>query len=373
MSEIREIRGIHRRANLLAQEAYVAKLKGDLGAAQILYSQAYEQAKEVAEFYHDRYHAEPTRSVVLKNAAYYAKELELFREAERYAAMALAGRDVPEDVLDDLRHLLEDINLFRHAESKYSFLDSTEIQFSLTGNSVGYGMVKSKDFIQRYKILESIVQRTAERKQGKPYRIKGKINSAVSELVEAYLAVPRENSFAIKIRFGSPVDGNISLFPDNFPAQVVDDIMDNINLVNDERTEELQAKIGDENYYQNFISLISTLAPDGNNIKAVGLTAIRLGELRTLCLEKPGKEVRELLPSIEENGDGEVKQAVGTLRMGDAASNSIRIETETGKIKINVSDGLTDLVKIFFDESVKVVYSEVSNKKNILINLEPIR
>lgn len=105
----RQLRSTHRQANLLAQEAWMAKEKGQFERAQDLYQKAYLLEKEVAQSYLDLPDAEPTRSIILKSAAVLAKECGLLREAEQWVGHALSGNPA-EEIAVELRALFKEIN-----------------------------------------------------------------------------------------------------------------------------------------------------------------------------------------------------------------------------------------------------------------------
>lgn len=103
MSQIREL---HNRAMELADEGDAAKQRGDLSQARESYHQAYlleaQAAKLVAE------NEEPTRSVLLRSAAWLAINCDEIREAERLAALGLVGNPPPE-IAEELREVLEKV------------------------------------------------------------------------------------------------------------------------------------------------------------------------------------------------------------------------------------------------------------------------
>lgn len=80
----RQLRSTHRQANLLAQEAWMAKEKGQFNRSLDLYQKAYQLEKEVAQGYLELLDAEPTRSIILRSAAVLAKECGELREAEKW-------------------------------------------------------------------------------------------------------------------------------------------------------------------------------------------------------------------------------------------------------------------------------------------------
>jgi tetratricopeptide (TPR) repeat protein len=105
----RQLRSTHRQANLLAQEAWMAKEKGQFDRSLDLYQKAYQLEKEVAQGYLELLDAEPTRSIILKSAAVLAKECGELREAEKWLSHALSGNP-SEEIAAELRVLFKEIN-----------------------------------------------------------------------------------------------------------------------------------------------------------------------------------------------------------------------------------------------------------------------
>jgi hypothetical protein len=111
------ITDFHRKAMDLAEMAFTAKVGGDLHRASELFRQAFENECKAAELVASDITAEPTRSVLHRSAASLAVDCGEFREAERLVAIALAGNP-PDEIANELRDLLEQINLQRKVVSK---------------------------------------------------------------------------------------------------------------------------------------------------------------------------------------------------------------------------------------------------------------
>ena len=105
-----EIQKLHSHAMELAERADGLRAKGSPDAAEVLLVQAYEQEALAARKFSDAYGDEPTRSVLLRSAASLAIECGLWREAEKLAALGLAGNP-PAGLADELRDLLEQVSL----------------------------------------------------------------------------------------------------------------------------------------------------------------------------------------------------------------------------------------------------------------------
>jgi hypothetical protein len=165
---------VHRKAMILAQDAYITLLQGDEVEALRLYESAFELEREAALTLVSDESKEPTRSVLFRSAASLAVKCKRFREAEKMVALGLAGNP-PEEIANESRDLYEDINFFRHLELKDTELDSTEFLLSFSGNEVGFGKINSREFLNRYEAIEKLTYRTAERKLKVAYRNSSKI------------------------------------------------------------------------------------------------------------------------------------------------------------------------------------------------------
>jgi len=94
---------LHRKAMAFADEAAMARRRGDTERARALTRNAFDKEKEAAlliEF-------EPSRSVLLRSAAALALECGETRNAERLIRIALAGNP-PEHIAEELRGLAQD-------------------------------------------------------------------------------------------------------------------------------------------------------------------------------------------------------------------------------------------------------------------------
>jgi len=105
MSQVREL---HRHAMQLADEADAARKRGEPDVATRLIRAAYEAEKKAALRLADRSEAEPTRSILLRSAAYLALENGMGTEAGELAERALEGHPPPR-VEAELRTLLANI------------------------------------------------------------------------------------------------------------------------------------------------------------------------------------------------------------------------------------------------------------------------
>ena len=92
---------LHDQAMLLADEADIAKRKGFLDVARVLYKLAYGVEKAVA----DQVIVEPSRSIIYRSLAALALEAELFQEAKDAISWGF-GENPPQEIVDEYRDLL---------------------------------------------------------------------------------------------------------------------------------------------------------------------------------------------------------------------------------------------------------------------------
>lgn len=103
----------HRKAMDFADAAFLSRRKGDFVQAHKYFCQALAKEREAANAISDRYDLEPSRSVLYRSAATLALSCRDFREAERLASCGLANENVPEEIGEELRDVLADVQRSR--------------------------------------------------------------------------------------------------------------------------------------------------------------------------------------------------------------------------------------------------------------------
>jgi ketosteroid isomerase-like protein len=98
---MKQVAPAHDDAMRLADEAFVAQLRGDAAAATELLHKAFELERQAAELLAGDFNLEPTRSVLFRSAATLAQRCGEHAEAERLIAQGLAGRP-PREIADEL-------------------------------------------------------------------------------------------------------------------------------------------------------------------------------------------------------------------------------------------------------------------------------
>lgn len=361
------INEFHAQAMNQAEMAFIAKLKGDLDYSKELTLQAFENERRAAELLVRDFKNEPTRSILHRSAASLALDCEEYREAERLIAAALFGNP-PNEIAEELRDLLEQVYFQRHLELRGITLSPDELQMSIAGEEVGFGMANSDEFLKRVSNTETLIYRTAERKMERPFRERGRISSFISKEFRLFLSVPRHASFAISLKIGGTI-GQLNLFSN----EVIDELLNCFDLFNKKKGDELKKKIADESYYANFMGLAKQIAPDGKKVKVVGFTAAMKGTEKKVALTVPQMKVPAAeVPSLIEE---KIKRVTvkGQLRYADST------RLKGGEIKLIEEDGtrhdiivpagmMSDIVKPLWEDTV-IVSGPIVRRK---IHLEDI-
>jgi len=346
---------LHNEAMGLVDKALVLKLRGEFDGAKKILFEAFKKEREAAFLVTSEIELEPTRSVLYRSAASLALECGELREAERLISIALSGQP-PEEIVEELRDLLEQVYFERHLKIRGITLNPNEFQLSMSGQAVGPGITNSSQFVDRVKNVEAMVFRTGERLSGKSFRERGRPEKKQLEEIELYISVPKAASFAVSFRIGSSTQ--MKLPGMDFGEKIVDEFFECFELFNSRRTEPLKERIRDLPYYRNFISLARNIAPDGEQIRTIGFTTLRKGTPRSIILTTPRKEVstgEEIIPKIE---SGKSIQVMGTLLFADArkGKRQIQLIADGGvAYKVHVPEGMmSDIVKPLWEQKVMV-------------------
>lgn len=350
------VKELHREAMKFNDLALIAKNDNSVAEVKNNYVKAFELEKQAFILFNSTSSEEPTRSILLRSAANLAILSEELREAEKLISIGLAG-DPPNEIADEFRDLLQQVNFFRHLELHGVRLNSNELQLSLSGNQVGHGLIRSDEFLNRIELIEKLAYRTSDRIRNKPFNDKGRPikNNVVN--FEPYLSAPRAASFAVTIRFGQSIEQQV-LEGMDVQTLLIDDILKNIKLINEKNYTQLNENIKDESYRRNFIALTKQLAPDGDRIKLVGFTTTRRDNNQTVTLTKINKNFE--VPSTAEQTDllvsDKAVEITGTLSFADSKKSRIKLTNSKNiDYEIEVPKGLlSDIVKPYFEETVLI-------------------
>jgi len=371
MSDVAQINRLHKAAMDAANDAYVADLHGDDVRAETLFREAFDKERQAALLLRDELDSEPTRSVLFRSAATLAIDCQEFREAERLVAIALVGNP-PEQLCDELRDVLETVYFSRHLSLRGVTLDPGEVQMSLTGPAVGFGVVEGSQFVRRVEVVEKLLVRAAERLKGLSFRESGASNVDTLQGFEVFYSVPRAASFAISIRLGRP---QRQLVLPGFVAvqEVVDDFLACITDFNAGETGSLKERIDSAPYFNNFRALAKRLAPDGRKINNVGFTSIRGDDRTEASLSHPPNPYVD-----EESDDTKRERIIGKIHKADELKRGapiFGIKDEHGIVHtISVPAGLLDdIVKPYWGDRVQVTAIRRSSASSLeLVDIEPV-
>lgn len=336
----------------LVDQADRAKLRGNAESSLRLFRRALSY--EIAAINRLREPSGLGWSILLRSAASIALESEDYREAEKLASQALAGDPHPE-VVEEIRDVWERANFHRHLEFTGTTLGSMEVQLSLVGSAAAGGMTYLSELLTRADSFQKLVHRIAQRNIYKEYnsRVPNEVKSGYS----VFAAAPKAGSFTIAIKLGhNPEQAS---FPGIFGTEdVLNEFLDLMELANGSRDEEIQKRIRNPHYWQNFVGLGRKLAPDGKRIRQVGFTLVKGEMTRSLSVTTPAS--RFLPPRIESRGSSATAvEASGILRFADASGrrpNRIRLDSADGSHHdVLVPHGLMDdIVRPMWNSHVTV-------------------
>jgi len=313
--------------------------------------------EEAASYYATRYEIEPTRSQLYKGAALIALRLNDWRRAERLVALALSG-DPPSHNAEELRNIYEDIHFSRHILSEKVRLSEDEIDLTVAGNAVGFGVAEKDEVFRRVEVLQTIFIRGAERRRDMPFRRRGRPAAEVSRDVQLFLATPRAASFGMTIKLGSDQG---SLPGMNDTASIVQDALSALEAFNLNSEERLSLVIPDDDYRRNFVSVARELLPDGKKVKTVHLAADGDNNRRVVSLTRSRRESGPDVTRASGRGKGREPfvTLVGEIRVMDSRADTeyIALISDGGRTSKLYAPGevMTDVLPHYYKTRVRVV------------------
>ena len=347
---------LHDEAMDLAAFAMMERARGNSERATELFEMALEKELEAISELHEP--VEPSFSVLHRSAASLALDCKQFRRAEQLVAKALAEEPPPE-IAEELRDVWEQATFQRHLALKGVSLGEDELQMSLSGPAVGYGLVGLEELFERAISSSKLVYRLVEWKGQRPYRDRGNLTNDIRRNYQPHISVPRAASFAITLKFNNPIQPSL---PNMSGAlNILDEFMDFMELVNDSEVPKLQERVPELPYLRNFLALTRKIAPDGTEISQVGLTLTRNGSERFVSVTRPASDFP--LPPVQESSVREESVPVelrGILRFADATGSSndqikiLDINADTTHT-VEVPEGMmNDIVRPMWDSVVAV-------------------
>lgn len=364
---MKKINDLHQQAMEFCDKAFLAKRQNDSVSALAFSQKALELEVKAAEVLRENFDVEPTRSILYRSAASIAVDCDELRKAEQLISVALIGNP-PDEVAEELRDLLEQVNFKRHLKLRNIDLSENELQLSMEGDEVGFGTILMDAFVGRIKDLERIIYRTVERLLDKDFRDRGSTERQIQDSYSLYLTAPRAGSFTVTLQLGRQM-----VLPGlDISTKVIDEVMDCFELVNSGKEEQLKEKIPQESYYVNFVSLAKRVAPDGEKVSMVGLTKVREHQELGLAFTRRRNEIN-IIAKLDKPKSENVTQPTrvrGRLLFADALGTESRIQLIEENIGVKhtiiVPEGMMDdIVKPLWDEIVVVEGNKIG--KNIYL------
>lgn len=358
----------HNHAIDLAEEAF-AFLDSNMDQAIMLFKEAYEIEKNLAEAIDPIEENEPSRSIFFRSAASLALNAKLFRESEIMVSKGLIGYP-PDEIANELRDIFDQVNFERHLSVEGVSLNHNQVQLSFVGNDVGYGYIRSSELISRIEIFTDIAKREVEKRSKKQFRIKGRPGKVV-EMYPTYIRAQMAGSYKVILQIGQiEKDYTLSLFKDNFSIEenIIDSILADIELINQNDISKLSENYTEEqkSYFDFFLSSIKTFAPDGDKIKMIGLTVIRNGKEQKVMFNRKRSEIRLTLAEPNygdfdfslDDAENPYLIVEGILDLAQSKPNSKYIEVTDEKnetYKFEISEGkLAAIVRDNYEDRVRV-------------------
>lgn len=360
---MRTVRDLHREAMALAQEASLYRKRGEFDTARKLELQAVPLEVQAASQVEKLTESEPTRSILYQSAASLAFQAGDYATAQRLVFEGLSGYPPPR-VEQELKHLFDQINFESHLAVNEEKLTAAEMQLSIAGDMVGYGRVAYSAFEDRMRATITLIERTVRRLTGEPYRPNVRENWATRSFT-TLISAPRPGSFSITIELVQKDDGQHTLLTTG--EQVIDDVVEGVQQIQENRLDELKARINDNSYYVSFVSVAQQLAPDGDKVKVVGLTTPK----REVAFTQPQSSVivpasSEMLRPIEVTDQVFSNTVRGILDAATASRGKITLVMENGKkMSLWVQEGMDDAVRTYFNRLVEVRVQRTNGRNEL--------
>jgi hypothetical protein len=375
------IKQIHDQAMDLAEEAFVARRKGEEEEATKFFSEALELEKQAASYFLPEKESEPTRSILYRSAATLAYHAKDYEQAEQLVAQGLIGYP-PDEIKQELKALQDDINFSLHISLKGTQLAPNQMQMILWGNATGFGRIAADLLVKRIEQIKTIFYRTVERLLGLPYRTFGGPPKQVVDSYDLYLEagfIP--SSFGVSFSIGEPTEqlllpGFADFISEKIATEtIINEVLTCFELLQKDELDALKERFPNEDYLENFVGVVRQMAPDGNEIKALGLSSTFEGKERTVGLRRLRKEIptpKKVTGEMVSNEHEERKSEnlKGVLKLAD----SIKVEGKNGVVKLyNDRENKTyairvpltqmqDVVQPFFEEYVVIKAYKVGQK-----------
>ncbi len=363
----------------IAEEAFIHQRRDKAQDAIIAFKKAAKFEIEAANILSIAKNNEPTRSILYRSAASLAFNAKEYDLAERMIANGLAGYP-PFEIREELKNLFEDVTFSRHLSAKGLKLNEDNWMMSLHGNATKYGGTAANQLMMRVDKVSKLFYRTVERLRKQPYRSHGGVSKDIKDSYGLYIEAFNARSFAVTFKIGTP-DPQMELWPGSKTtdsiksSEIVGEILDCFEMFEGEQHNELQSRINDSTYYDNFVALAKEIAPDGDEIKVVGFTSVIDGEEKPVPLRKKRKGIGNTI------SEGDVVDAPKNITHHTEISGILQHADSIGKkthgvVQLLGDDGkkqkiyvpiaiMKDVVQPFYEEEV-TIQAHIDGKKTIL-------
>ena len=370
----REVKRLHRIAMEYADEADLAKLLGERDEYLRLMKMAFEKEKAAADLMAD-VHVEPSRGVLHRSAATLGWLCGMYVGAEKLIYRALAGNP-RSDTEWELKDLLGTVNLAKEG----IHLGEGQLQFSLHGSQIGYGKAAVEELTSRAPSIATMLRISANSAlQNAPDAVSRK-KLEIGD-IPVFIEGLAAGSCIVKLRLGEPIQESLPGFGRFDDA--IKPFFENMNLLEQGETYELEKKIDDPKQYRDFIKASIEFAPDGEKISTVKLQSVIDEHLKVISLNTTQSSLEGLqlphIPSVESRLEV-TEQAIvktGVLRVGNALDNEDKTlctlaTDDEGNWHIEGAEDLKDeIVRQYFKRRI-VVHGKRMKRANavrhILVN-----
>jgi hypothetical protein len=342
---------LHQQAMELAQDALTESEQGHPASAHLLYAQALPLEIDAASQMEKIPEAEPTRSILYLSAATLAYHVGDMPLAKKLIGEALSG-DPPPRVEHDLFELLENLDTGLQLTKNVDVLDGSQLLLSIAGGVVSNGRAPYRSFVNRSRAAVNMMEGIGLLHQGHSF-VGGVIPNNRQRSLTPIISAPRPGSFQVIIELAQREDVPQSFLTSG--EEIVDQVIAGVNLVQEEKVDDLRALLGNDDFYHYFVQNARLLAPDGRLVGRVELSSPR----REAVMTKRPQEI-VIPPFVPTPREGNYLVATSTLRgvLIEASVKSgqwVWLKPENRRPqKLWVSEAIDDLVRNYFDLEVEV-------------------
>lgn len=344
------VRELHNEAMRLAQLALVARQHGEYDRAQEIARQAYDCERKAAHLVPEGESSEPTRSILFRSAASLAYQCKELSAAQRLIAKGLSGYP-PHQTERELKELYEQVTFELDLQLQSKKVENDKLDIRLRGKGVGFGAILYDEFIERIQAARRLIDRTVQRLMHRDYQKSGPIAGKFKAFVPL-LYTPKPGSFAITLKLGRAENKQLPLFIN--ASDVIEEIMLGMELISTGKEEDLREHIGQDAYYQQFLSLTrNRVAPDGEQISLIQFISTD----KHVVFTRPRKEIPMVAKAPDQDDKEEKPEFVHIKGVLDYAKSrrkdEIGLTAEDGEEYIVlVDEGMDDLVMSYWKQHV---------------------